>query len=421
MSNLPPKYLPPSLRSKPEAAAFLALAGCVSLAMVSIAASEILLAVAGLGYLRLRRQQDGPVPPGKRIILPMLAFMAWMIIAALASPNPALGLTIAKKFYLYLLVFLVPFIARGEGRAIWICKALFAAALFASLCGLAQFVSDPHRDLLHRISGFMSQWMTYSGLLMLALVILVAYALHFGLRHHVWVIPVLAFIFPALLFSQTRSSWMGAMAGIAVLILLWRPRAIAALILLVLALYLLSPDMIRERFRSGLDPSDPNTRNRIELFQTSMRVIRDHPWLGVGPKNIKYEALKYRGSNEFPDWMYQHMHNNVLQIAAETGIVGLALWLWFMLRLAWDALGTYRGALRHASYPGGEKLRREAAMISSAALGSWAALVVAGMFEYNFGDSEVLILFLFTTSVPYAFAQNRAEDPLARAVPESKV
>ena len=89
MSNSPSKYLPPSLKSKPEAAAFLALAGCVSLAMVSIAASEILLAVAGLGYLWLRRQQDGSVPPGMRIILPMLAFMAWMIIAALASPNPA--------------------------------------------------------------------------------------------------------------------------------------------------------------------------------------------------------------------------------------------------------------------------------------------------------------------------------------------
>ena len=420
MSNSPSKFLPPSLKSKPEAAAFLALAGCVSLAMVSIAASEILLAVAGLGYLWLRRQQDGPVPPGMRIILPMLAFMAWMIIAALASPNPALGLTIAKKFYLYLLVFLVPFIARGEGRAIWICKALFAAAVVASLSGLAQFISDPHRDLLHRISGFMSQWMTYSGLLMLALVILVAYALRFRLKRQVWVIPAFACIFPALLFSQTRSSWMGAMAGIAVLILLWRPRAIAVLVFLVLALYLLSPDMIKERFRSGLDPSDPNTRNRIELFQTSMRVIRDHPWLGVGPKNVKHEALKYRGRNEFPDWMYQHMHNNILQIAAETGIVGLALWLWFMLRLAWDALGTYRRALRDASYPGGERLRREAAMISSAALGSWAALVVAGMFEYNFGDSEVLLLFLFATSVPYAFDQYKAEAAVARAAPESR-
>jgi hypothetical protein len=35
-------------------------------------------------------------------------------------------------------------------------------------------------------------------------------------------------------------------------------------------------------------------------------------------------------------------------------------------------------------------------------MGSWVALVVAGMFEYNFGDSEVLTLFLFLMSAPYA-------------------
>jgi hypothetical protein len=36
-----------------------------------------------------------------------------------------------------------------------------------------------------------------------------------------------------------------------------------------------------------------------------------------------------------------------------------------------------------------------------------AALVVSGLFEYNFGDSEVLALFLFFMAAPYAF-QGRA-------------
>ena len=34
--------------------------------------------------------------------------------------------------------------------------------------------------------------------------------------------------------------------------------------------------------------------------------------------------------------------------------------------------------------------------------------MVAGMIEYNFGDSEVLTLFLFIVSAPYAFMQNRS-------------
>jgi O-antigen ligase len=398
------KYLPASLQSKPEKAAFLALAGSVSLALVSIAASEILLAAAYFGYFWIRRQHKGSIPPGMRIMLPLVAYMAWVLIAAFASSNPMLGLTVVKKFYLFLLVFLVPLILTGEGRLTWIYKAIFITAAVSSLYGLAQFIADPGRDLLHRISGFMSQWMTYSGLLMLALVLLIAYALCFGVRGHLWVIPVVVCLILALILSQTRNTLMGAMMGIAVLILMRRPRAIVALIGLVLVFYFLSPSTIKQRLKSSFDPADPNTRNRIELFQTSMRLIHDHPWLGVGPKNVKFEALKYRGHNEYPNWMYQHMHNNILQVASETGIPGLILWLWFMFRLAWDALCTYRFANRCSFYPSGERGRKEALMASSAALGAWAALMVAGMFEYNFGDSEVLILFLFIVSAPYAFA-----------------
>ena len=196
---------------------------------------------------------------------------------------------------------------------------------------------------------------------------------------------------------------MGAIVGIVVLVLLRRPKAIFVLLALIVLFAIFSPEPIKQRLRSGLDPTGPNTRNRIELFQTSIRLIRDNPWFGVGPRNVKYEALKYRGdNNEFPDWMYQHMHNNYFQIAAETGLPGLLLWMWFMLQLAWDALRCYRST-RKQNFPGGEKPRIEALMASSAALGAWVALMTAGLAEYNFGDSEVLMFFLFIAASPYAF------------------
>jgi hypothetical protein len=69
-----------------------------------------------------------------------------------------------------------------------------------------------------------------------------------------------------------------------------------------------------------------------------------------------------------------------------------------MLRLAWDAFVVYRAT---AAKPSDQS--QEALMVSIAALGSWGALMVSGLFEYNFGDSEVLTLFLFFMSAPYAF------------------
>jgi putative inorganic carbon (hco3(-)) transporter len=404
------KYLPASLSNKPEMLAFLALAGCISLGLVSIAASQILLAVAAAGYLWILKTRTDNLKPEMRILIPLLAFMIWNVIAALASPNIWLGLTITKKFYLYLLVVLVPMIIRGEGRLTWIYRAIFVVSILSSLRGIGQFVSDPHRDLLHRISGFMSHPMTYSGLSMLVLVLLTSYALFAGFRGHKWVIPVGMLIVIALVFSLTRNTWAGAIAGIIVLLILRRPWAIAALMAAILIFYLISPGIIKQRLQSGLDAKDSTTHQRIECLYTATRIIQDHPWLGVGPKNVSYEALKYRREHEFPDWAYQHMHNNFLQIGAESGIPGLILWLWFMIRLAWDAIRCYRSANGN-SFPGGESLKREALMASSAAMAAWAALLIAGMLEYNFGDSEVLTLFLFIASAPYAFMVSSPKVP----------
>ncbi len=428
MKNLLTKILPDSLQDNAERITFLALAGCISLSLVSIAASQILLAVTIAGFVWMWKRNKLSFDSIKPIILPLLAFAIWILIAVLASSNVAISLKITKKFFLFLIVFLVPLMIRAEGRLTWIYRSVFAVSVVSSLFGLLQYLDNPNRDLLHRISGFMSQWMTYSGLLMLVLVLLIAFTLCAGVRKHLWVIPIGVLIVLALMFSQTRNTWIGAIIGIVVLIVLRRPRAITVLILAVLVFYVIAPGQVKQRLASIVDKTDP----RFHVYLTAMHIIQDNPWLGVGPKNVQYEAPKYREEKDFPDWLkkvvgffsnsskyqeeekkfpawlYQHMHNNFFEIAAEVGIPGLILWLWFMIRLAWDALRCYRYA-NSRSFPGGEGLKREALIASSAALAGWAALMIAGMFEYNFGDSEVLMLFLFIAGAPYAFLAQRPE------------
>lgn len=189
---------------------------------------------------------------------------------------------------------------------------------------------------------------------------------------------------------------------ITVLLLMKRYRAIAGLVVVLAVTYVASPASVRQRLRAGFDRNDPDTSNRIELFETASRLIRDNPWFGVGPKNVGIEALRYRGNRDYPDWMYQHMHNNFLQIAAERGIPGLILWLWLMIRLAWDSWQRYRRARRRMLEDTSRGDATEALMVSTAALGAWIALLGAGMFEYNFGDSEILTLFAFMIGAPYA-------------------
>jgi len=247
--------------------------------------------------------------------------------------------------------------------------------------------------------------MTYSGLLMLTLVALSAYIMCYGWRKNLWSIPLCLLLIFTLVLTETRNAWAGAVTGILVVVSLRRPKSVLNLVVVVLVIYFLLPLDLKQRLQSGFDPQDPNTRNRIELFETSLRLIRDNPWVGVGPKNVKHEALKYRGSNEFPDWMYQHMHNNFLQIAAERGIPGLLIWVWFIGSLAWQAFRVFRSARGGTS--SGPSNYCEVLFSSTAALGVWVALLVSGMLQYNFGDSDLLTLFLFSMSAPCCFIKNR--------------
>ncbi len=84
-----------------------------------------------------------------------------------------------------------------------------------------------------------------------------------------------------------------------------------------------------------------------------------------------------------------HLHNNLLQIAAERGIPAAAFWLAFLVLAFLSALKIFRR---------GDPWLKAWAGASLAAL---AGLFTAGFFEYNFGDSEITVLFLLLLAIPH--------------------
>ena len=132
---------------------------------------------------------------------------------------------------------------------------------------------------------------------------------------------------------------------------------------------------------------DPSSLERISMAEAGWRMIKDHPWLGVGPARVSAAYPGYR-SADAPDRRPSHLHNNLTQIAAERGLAALLAWLGLLVLAARDFV---RLAARPATRA-----------VAVSALGAVAALFVAGLFEYNFGDSEVKMLFLCLLALPYA-------------------
>jgi O-antigen ligase len=138
--------------------------------------------------------------------------------------------------------------------------------------------------------------------------------------------------------------------------------------------------------------------SRLAMAFTGFHMIQDHPLFGVGPERIHTEFPRYYQGNDLANFYYGHLHNNIVQIAAERGLLCLASFLWFIFEI-YAGLGR----MLKTAEPG----TRWTILSAIAAV---TGFLVAGLFEYNFGDSEVLLLFLFIVSLPYGvYERSRIE------------
>ena len=197
----------------------------------------------------------------------------------------------------------------------------------------------------------------------------------------------------ALVVSQTRSAWVGAALGLVVIAVLRAPRLLWLLGAAVAAVALLRPASVTSR----LTILDESSRDRYYMWQAGVDMVLDKPVFGQGPGMILAVYPRYRWP-EAPNPRQPHLHNNLLQVAAERGLPGLAFFLWWVVAASGAALAEARRGASEGPGP---------AWAAGGVLGALAAVFVAGLFEYNLGDSEVLMLFLLLTAVPFALRNAR--------------
>jgi len=436
---------------KLERAQLALLAALAASIPVSIFASQALLALAVVvlgARLAFGRARLEATP----LDAPLLALVVWTLLSASFAPNPARAHEEAKKLLLFALFYLAleTFTRRDDRERV-------TGALLAGGIALAAMVVAQHHflgfdDLNHRPRGFLGHYMSAAGVMM-GVIVLAAARLAGGGRERpraaeagaiaalligvaaVAAVPaphaVLAtrlFVaalaaaaaaialsrsaapgpastalslvaFPlgawALLVSQTRSAWLGALCGLAVVTAARSPRLLGALAAIVLALLVAPPAVVGTRLTLG----DASARDRYFMWQAGIDMVIDRPVFGQGPGMVQELYPRYRWPMA-PNPVTPHLHNNVLQVAAERGLPGLVFFLWWAAAAVVDAAREARRAARAGTAGEG-----------ASALGVLAVLVavlVAGLFEYNLGDSEVLMLVLLLSALPAALRRERA-------------
>lgn len=359
----------------------------------SIAVSHIFLTATTVIYLYRKFRYD-PALPAAPILGPALAFTYFIVISAVFSIHPSESLIDAKELALFVIIPIVFDTVENLDDVRVVYGILIFAGVISALYGIYQFATSDADVLNNRIRGFMGHWMTFSGLLMILNVLLLSHLL-FAKVHPKWFYPAFLILSGALLLSLTRNAWIGFLSAAVTLIALRRLRwvvAIPAVIAMVfIASLLLMPTSVASRMTSIFNPSETSNHDRLQMLQSGWKMIKDYPLTGVGAGMIPQVYPRYRAPNSvFRN--NQHLHNNLVQLAAENGIFALAAWLWLIFKVILDLIHWKRRVMND-----------EEKFMIHGTIGIVISLFVAGMFEYNFGDSEIKMLFLVLITLPYAW------------------
>jgi O-antigen ligase len=251
-----------------------------------------------------------------------------------------------------------------------------------------------------RITGFMDHWMTFSGHMMMALMIVGALILF--AREKRWVTAVLMgaslLIVAGLLAAFTRSMWPGAALGGVYLLWFRQKWLVAAAPVLAGVVLLVNPFDVRERVVSMIRPHEgqvDSNEHRDVLRRVGWAMIKAHPLVGVGPEQVKSQFMNYLPADvarPIPkEWYYDHLHNIYYHFGAERGLPALAALLWMFGKALFD----FARGLRRLPTDAGAR------WVLHAAIAVILAFLVSGWGEVNFGDSEVLGMLLAVVACGY--------------------
>lgn len=363
---------------------------------ISIAAANILLTATLICWAAIRVRDRG-WPRVPLVFAPLGLYAVMTLVSSAFSLDPIASLIDSRQLLLFAIVPLMYDLGRGQ-RATTVLNVALSVGAASAVFGIVQYAMLHYDNLGQRPQGTMSHYMTYSGLLMLMIVVAVG-RLVFSARERTWPALVMPALVVALVLTFTRSAWVGACVAVGLLFVLRDLRLTALLPVAVAMVFAAAPDRIIDRMLSMVDLQDPTNRDRLAMLHAGTAMIAEHPLTGVGPEMVLRVYPDYRP----PDAVQEtnpHLHNVPLHIAAERGVPAALVWLWFIGGLAVVLFRCTRG-------------NGENRVLPATALAAIVAMLAAGLFEYNFGDSEFLMLFLLLVTAP--FAATRSDSDLTPA------
>jgi probable O-glycosylation ligase (exosortase A-associated) len=279
-------------------------------------------AVKGFGSWRFGR--------GNAIVVVFLSFVTWYVLSAIFALDPSRSTPYVIQFFKTILPVLVG-VTMMDREEHW-RRLLWTIVLAQGYVGFEMNLEYVTGNNI-AAEGFGGMDNNFFGA---TLVTMIGPALALAIASRTWWEKALAWGCAALilhtaLLTFSRGAFVGLVAvGVVAFVMMpKRPRYLGALALVLLIVIRFTGPELAARYSTILLPSeerDGSAQSRLDLWEDTLIVIRDHPVFGIGPANWRAIAATYgwtQGKSAHSVWM---------ETAAENGIPGaLLLFSFFML------------------------------------------------------------------------------------------
>lgn len=284
-------------------------------------------------------------------------------------------------------------LVRGELQVRRVYDLLIWVSVAMAWYGILQYAFTDYGGLQSRIPGPFGHYMTYSGVLLLGTCLALARVMTVAEKRRWLHWLILLSILVALGLTLTRNVWLAAFVVLTIAFFVRFRRWLwvyATVVVLVLALTASLAPQHWSRITSMVSLEDVSNYDRICMAEAGLHMIADRPLLGIGPGMVQEYYPIYRHPTSHRGDV-KHLHNTLLHLGAERGLLSVLAYLWLMVTAI---LLAYRGYRKDGSLAGPR------ADLYLGVLLCVVAINIGGIFEANWRDTEIQRWMLFLLAVP---------------------
>jgi O-antigen ligase len=327
-----------------------------------------------------------------------LAYAVAEMLATVFSVSPGESLFLSRRILLVAVVYYFASCVDSAAEAKRAVAVLLGPAVLVAIVGVFKLLfGGPGENTRLEIFQF---YMTTSQLMMIALLLILPFAVHRSAPLAVRLAAGAALV-PvgiSLYATVTRGAYLAAAAGVILIACVRNWKILIPLAILVIAIVLFAPPYVTGRLQSIVDLHHPENESRLLLWGTGLKIFADHPVTGVGDIDLGVLLKHYAGPGYSGQW--GHLHNVAIHVLVTLGVFGALAVLALFVRIGVEEWRIYRRV-------------REDWFAGSFALGAFAVFIgfqVNGLTEWSLGNQMVVILVWVTLGITLALGRSAGKE-----------